>query len=125
MYFIPIFRLFLFIIEWNSMRSQLVERVNELETRRQFLLTYVSRVTERSHAKVDINITAEQYQKVTAEFDEQMKTIESLITTLEEQVTQIKSGELWKVGGFLSCKIFLKACLQNLQGPMKYNLSSN
>lgn len=88
--------------QWNSMRSQLVERVNELETRRQFLLTYVSRTTERSHAKVDINITAEQYQKVTAEFDERMKTIESLITTLEEQVTQIKSGELWKVGGFLS-----------------------
>jgi len=88
--------------QWSSMRSQLVDRVNELKTRRQFLLTYVSRVTERAHMKVDINISGEEYKKVTEEFDQKMKMIESFITTLEEQLAQIKGGELWKVGGFLS-----------------------
>jgi len=87
-----------YVIRWNGLRRQLVARVNELSSRRQWLLTYVSRITARAeHAKYN---KIDGGKKQVDEVEKQVEIITAFVKNLDAQLDQIKSGELWKVADF-------------------------
>jgi len=83
---------------WAAMRSQLVSRVNELCSRSEFLLVYVSRLSTRLNSSLDMSMGKEAYEKTLAKRDEPVKMVEDFIAHLQNQIEDIKNSELWKVG---------------------------
>merc|ERR1719193_937595 len=87
-----------YVAQWNGLRRQLVARVNELSSRRQWLLTYISRISARAQH--------EKYSKMkdgkekVAEIEKRVEIVSAFVKDLDAQIDQIKSGELWKVGDF-------------------------